>query len=279
MAVSRVTLLFVDGLGLSDDARSPLRTVSLPTLARLTNGFALEPFSGDGVEYRLLDATLAVDGLPQSATGQTSLLTGVNAAEVLGRHQGPHPGARLQALLTEGSIHVWAARRGLSVYHANGYRREYLERIAGSRRNMRSAFAFAARAAGLELLELDDPRAHRPAYWPDPEAAGRRLAREAEVHHLTVLEYWALDWAGHREPETVPARLTELDRFVRGYLDAETDTSLMMVADHGNAEEPWHGRHTRNPVPLIVAGSTHAGPHEGRADLTTVHSLLRQMLA
>jgi 2,3-bisphosphoglycerate-independent phosphoglycerate mutase len=249
-----IAFLFVDGLGITADPRSPLHTTQLPTLSGLTNHFATEPHDQPGSAYRVLDATLGVEGLPQSATGQTTLLTGVNGAQVLGRHQGPHPGSQMQALLNEESLPVWATRRGLRVLHANGYRSEYLERVLGARRNMMSAFAFAARAAGQMLLLSTDPRAHRPARWADPLAAGAAFAAAAEQHHLTVLEYFMLDFAGHREPERVPDGLRELDAFVSGYRLASPAATLVICSDHGNAEEPWHTRHTRNPVPFIACG-------------------------
>lgn len=249
-----IAFLFVDGLGLSDDPRSPLRTTPLPTLSALTGGFGAAPQDGLGVAYRALDATLGIEGLPQSATGQTTLLTGVNGAQVLGRHQGPHPGSRMQELLREESLPVWAGRLGLQVLHANGYRPEYLERVLGARRNMLSAFAFAAKAAGQDLLLLDDPRAHRPGRWADPHAAGAALAHTADRHDLTVLEYFMLDYAGHRAHEQVPASLIEIDAFVSGFRSAASDATLVVCSDHGNAEEPWHARHTRNPVPFIACG-------------------------
>lgn len=249
-----IAFLFVDGLGVSDDPRSPLRTTPLPALSALTNHFGAAPHNQPGAAYRVLDATLDVDGLPQSATGQTTLLTGVNGAQVLGRHQGPHPGSRMQALLTQESLPVWAVRRGLRVLHANGYRADYLERVIGARRNMMSAFAFAARAAGQSLLLSTDPRAHRPGLWPDPQAAGAALAATSEQHHLTVLEYFMLDYAGHRDRDRVADRLVELDAFVSGYRQAAPGSTLVICSDHGNAEEPWHTRHTRNPVPFIACG-------------------------
>ncbi|MGC4086233.1 MAG: alkaline phosphatase family protein [Vicinamibacterales bacterium] len=254
MRASALTFLFVDGLGLTDDRHSPLRSVRLPTLERLTNGFSTESADGSAWAYRVLDATLDVAGLPQSATGQTALLTGVNAAALLGRHQGPHPGSRLQRLLADESVHMWAARRGRRVFHANGYRAEYLQRVMAARRNMLSAFAFAARAAGNELLDIDDVRAHRPGFWSEPSAAGRALAAVAGDHHLTVLEYWALDYSGHREREAIQPRLEELDAFVSGYLEAAGESTLIITSDHGNAEESWHARHTRNPVPFVAIG-------------------------
>ena len=249
-----IAFLFVDGVGLSDDPRSPLRTTALPTLSALTDHFGAAPYDQSGAAYRVLDATLDVDGLPQSATGQTTLLTGVNGAQVLGRHQGPHPGSRMQALLNEEALPVWATRRGLRVFHANGYRADYLERVLGARRNMMSAFAFAARAAGQALLLSTDPRAHRPGLWADPQGAGAAFAAASEQHHLTVLEYFMLDYAGHRDRDHVPDRLVELDAFVSGYRRAAPTSTLVISSDHGNAEEPWHARHTRNPVPFIACG-------------------------
>lgn len=277
--MARITFLFVDGLGLTASAQSPLHTEPIGTLRALTNGFSSTPFDSPGLAYRVLDATLGVDGLPQSATGQTTLLTGVNASEHLGRHQGPHPGPGLRALLGEESVHVWAARQGLSVFHANGYRQEYLTRVGASRRNMLSAFAIAARAAGGELLNLADPRAHWPGYWSQPHEAGGMLARASGQHHFTVLEYWALDYAGHRERETIAERLRELDAFVAGYLAAATDTTLVITSDHGNAEESWHHQHSRNPVPLIVAGPAASTVPLELGSLTGVAPWLRSVLA
>lgn len=258
---ARIAFLFVDGFGISGDDRSVLRTLSLPTLGALTNGFAEAPHDAGAVAYRVLDATLGVEGLPQSATGQTTLLTGVNAAQVLGRHQGPHPGSRMQALLAEQSIQVWARRRQLRLFHANGYRAEYLERVLAARRNMLSAFGFAARAAGESLLDLDDPQAHRPGYWSDAAEAGRAFAAASDAHDLSVLEYWALDYSGHRDRAAVPARLAELDAFVGAFVSASSASTLVITSDHGNAEEPWHERHTRNPVPFIAHGpAAHSVP-------------------
>jgi len=248
-----LAFLFVDGLGLSSDPRTSLKR-DLPTLRALSGGFSQEPFSQPSLAYRVLDARLGVEGLPQSGTGQTVLLTGVNAAQLLGHHQGPHPLSKLQTLLRQESLQVWAAQRGFRVLHANGYRQEYLEKALNSRRNLLSAFGFAARAAGLDLLPIDHPQAMLPAFWPEPEAAGERFAHIAQRHDLTLLENWALDYWGHRMPEKLDERLVELDRFLLGFLNANPTATLILTADHGNAEEPWHTQHTLNPVPLVVYG-------------------------
>ncbi|MDQ2998229.1 MAG: aminotransferase class I/II-fold pyridoxal phosphate-dependent enzyme, partial [Chloroflexota bacterium] len=51
--------------------------------------------------FKAIDATLGVDGLPQSGTGQTALLAGFNAAALHGRHQPHVPPVALRALLAE----------------------------------------------------------------------------------------------------------------------------------------------------------------------------------
>lgn len=249
-----LAFLFVDGLGLSTDLRSPLQTLDLPILRYLTQNFSNQAFNQTGLAYRVLDTTLGTAGLPQSGTGQTALLTGANAAALLGHHQGPHPLSRLQTLLREKSLQVWAANKGLNVLHANGYRLEYLERVLGSRRNMLSAFAYAAQSAGLELLPLEHPGAIAPAFWSQPEQAGEQLAKAAQHHHLVVLENWSLDYSAHRVQEHLNDRFLELDRFIAGFVGAGSNTTLVLTSDHGNAEEPWHTQHTTNPVPLILYG-------------------------
>lgn len=250
-----LAFLFVDGLGLSEDPRSPLKRLELPTLCKLTHNFSSQPFDQHGIAYRILDANLGVEGLPQSGTGQTSLLTGINAAELLGHHQGPHPLTRLQALLREHSIQVWAKQKKLKVLHANGYRPEYLERVQSSRRNMLSSFAYAAQAAGLPLWPISDPNAILPAFWPQPGPAGAHFSQVASQYHLSILENWSLDYSAHRVQETLDERFLELDRFVEGFLATNPKATLLITADHGNAEEPWHNHHTRNPVPCMVVGA------------------------
>ncbi|WP_022798608.1 metalloenzyme domain-containing protein [Thermus islandicus] len=245
--------LFVDGLGL---------------------GGALEdlfPFLLE-LHPQPVDATLGVEGLPQSGTGQTALLTGENAARLLGRHQGPFPSPSLRPLLAR-SLYAWARRQGLSVLHANAYRHEYLEQATRERRLFLSAFAQAARLSGLPLLPQGHPLALPPGFWEDPYGAGARAADLARRFHLVVLEYWALDLAAHRQPGTLPERFTELTGFLRGFLAEGGE--LCLTSDHGNAEEPWHPRHTRNPVPLVYTGSPLPPP----ADLTGVFPWLQVILA
>jgi 2,3-bisphosphoglycerate-independent phosphoglycerate mutase len=247
-----VLFLFVDGLGLGG---------ALEDLFPFLLALAPTP----------LDATLGVEGLPQSGTGQTALLTGENAARLLGHHQGPFPSPRLRPLLAQG-LYAWAKGKGLRVLHANGYRPDYLRRATEGKRLLLSAFAQAARLAGLPLLPLGHPLALLPGFWEDPYGAGAKAAALARAFDLVVLEYWALDLAAHRHPESLPDRFRELTLFLQGFL-AEGGV-LLLASDHGNAEEPWHPRHTLNPVPLVYTEEAPPPPE----DLTGVFPWLRTII-
>jgi hypothetical protein len=138
--------------------------------------------------------------------------------------------------------------------HANGYRPEYLDKVSNSRRSLLSAFGFAATVARLKLLTLGHPRAIQPAFLREPQSEGERFAQVAGENNLTILENWALDYAAHRQQDSLDERFIELDRFLYGFLNASPKASLVLTSDHGNAEESWHTQHTCNPVPLIVHG-------------------------
>ncbi|HEY2923438.1 MAG TPA: hypothetical protein VGJ98_00560, partial [Candidatus Eisenbacteria bacterium] len=100
-----VLLFFIDGIGVgSDDPdRNPLATGEFPTL-RLTASLTPTARIGPPLMARGLDASLGVPGLPQSATGQTSILTGINAPMAMGHHVSGFPGPTLRKILFEHSL-------------------------------------------------------------------------------------------------------------------------------------------------------------------------------
>src|SRR3972149_2735911 len=99
-------LVFLDGVGLgeADPAHNPWVVARTPTLRSLLG----RPLAGaervdlNGTLLIPTDATLGVAGLPQSATGQTALLTGLNAPALVGRHVTAYPTTDLRALRAGG---------------------------------------------------------------------------------------------------------------------------------------------------------------------------------
>lgn len=294
--MARFLLLFVDGVGLGPaTAGNPLFRPGLRALGeRLGGPLTIERAgrASEGAALAALDAALGVEGLPQSATGQTALFTGINAAELLGRHVAAFPGPRLAALLAEHSVLRSAAARGLRVTFANPYSRRYFEEVEAGRRR-HSATTLAVLAAGVPLRDLGDLAAGRACAWdvtrerfrawaPEVEpvparSAGEHLAELAAGHDLTVWETFMTDLAGHRRLGWTPEQaLGRLDGLLAGLLARRpADLNVVLVSDHGNLEEPEHRSHTRNPVPLVAIGPQ----AEELADLDRLDRLAPRLLA
>ncbi len=268
-------IVFVDGVGLrAAEAGNPFSDRPLPSIAALAGGPLVAGCAREepGRCVNEVDATLGVDGLPQSGTGQTALFTGINAAQVVGRHVPAFPGPRLKAIIESHGLLATAARAGRRVAFANAFTPAYLRDLtAGTRRA--SVTVHAATCAGVvlrsepELLrndavtwdfERDFYRRAVGEHVPAIEAAqaGAHLAALAARHDLTLYETFITDLVGHgRIPLTAGDAIERLDRFLGGVLAArEPGLTLVLCSDHGNIEEPEHARHTRNPVPLIALG-------------------------
>jgi len=272
--MGRFLLLFVDGIGLAPaGADNPFATVEMPTLRGLLGGPLCVESVGDGADrvLRAIDATLGVEGLPQSATGQTALFTGRNAPALLGRHVPALPGARLRELLEAHSFLLRARRAGRAATFANPFSRRYFDEVE-ARRRRHSASTLAALAGGGTVRDLADLAAGRACAWdvtrssfrewepsvePVPaHEAGRHLAAVAAEHDLTLWETFMTDLAGHqRRGWSAQEALSRLDGLLDGLLGAlPADLTVLLTSDHGNLEEAAHRQHTRNPVPLLALG-------------------------
>lgn len=272
-------MLFVDGVGVgpADPDVNPLATADLPNLVSLCGG--RRPVASPGLEsgpsLYPLDANLGVDGLPQSGTGQTTLLTGRNAAKLTGRHFGPYPDARQRELLLEQSLWRRLSDAGLPTALANAYPDRYHERVERGTARM-GAVARSAHEAGVELRGPSHLRVGRAVSafltnqaWVErlgyadmplrtEHEAGRALARLARGFSFTMHEYYATDIAGHRGTLADGKRVLEAyDRFLGGIVSewAASDV-LVLVSDHGNVEDLGTKRHTRNPALCAWRGPT-----------------------
>src|SRR5258707_10277519 len=92
-----ILFLFLDGIGLgeNDPEKNPFARAKTPYLQSLLGNQLLvretAPYEGKRVSLLGVDPNLGVKGLPQSATGQSVLLTGINIPAELGYHYGPKP--------------------------------------------------------------------------------------------------------------------------------------------------------------------------------------------
>ncbi len=275
-------LVFVDGLGWGprDPAVNPCRTYggALFDLPRTAGpGAAPAALPGGGLAAPI-DAVLGVPGLPQSATGQTTLLTGHNAQALLGAHLTGFPNAALRELLLSASVLKRVADAGKAAAFLNAYRPLFFQ-LPQERRLRLSATTVANLAAGLPFRTLEDLRAGQAIYQEftnrdlrergfdvperEPEEAGRILGREAGRLDFTLFEYFQTDRAGHAQDRSWAEReLTGLERFMSGLRselgldDPQAVPALVVLtSDHGNIEDLSTRSHTRNPVPLMAWGA------------------------
>lgn len=268
-----VLLFFIDGLGVGacDPEVNPMAAVGGPYFSDfLDRPMGMAPRGG----YRArLDAGLGVEGLPQSATGQTALFTGVNAAMDLGRHLFGFPNRRLREILMEKSILKSAAGMGLVPRFLNAFRPQFFEQDPAGIIDRLSASTVAALASGAPFFGLDDLRAGRCLYQDftnrklvemgfdvpvrTPAEAGGILAREAAGYDFTLYEYFQTDHAGHGgDMEAAKEEIRKLDAFVDSALSC-LDTNrvlLILTSDHGNIEDVSVGGHTRNPAMTMAWG-------------------------
>jgi hypothetical protein len=279
--IDRVLVLFMDGVGLGDDDPevNPFAQTELPTLQGLLDGRRLVQNNGGYATRHAtllpVDAHMGVPGLPQSGTGQTTILTGVNAPALLGRHYGPYPNQPLRELLSNGNLFHKLLLAGKPVAFANAYPDQFLDRLDRGTERL-SANSRAAHLAGLKLRGPEELKAGRAVsslltneYWRQwgyevPELtgaeAGAQLVRLTEDHALTYFEFWYSDVAGHRQDQDLATYVLRLlDDFISGILDALylSRSLLLILSDHGNFEDLSTPKHTHNPALTMLVGAGH----------------------
>ncbi len=258
----RTLMLFVDGFGIGppDPAVNPFYGGHAPVLEKWLARHAVP-----------VDAGMGVPGLPQSATGQTAMLTGVNAAAAIGRHVQGFPGGELVEVIRQHNLYDRLAALGYRSAFANAY---YLESVPERLRRRRpSVTTVAALQAFGAVRDGAAMRAGRAVYhdltreglrergyggpFLTPEESALDLLRLSRCYDFTLFEYFESDKAGHRgtleEGRVVAAKLDRLAAALEREMDPRRDL-ILLTSDHGNLEDMSGGQHTLNPVPLIALG-------------------------
>lgn len=274
--------IFWDGVGYGkkDPKVNPFFSAKLPTFHKLFNGnipsTTFKRFTSSNVSLSPVNTTLGIAGLPQSGTGQTSLMTGVNAAKLIGKHFGPHPYSTLIPIIKEKNLFTQLQKIGKTFFFANGYPQKYFDYIFGPKGKVPTiALSYISTGKTLnahtaiinqEAISADicGTRWHELGH-PDVKAmaaseSGKLFYQLGKKYDIIFFEYFITDHAGHSQqlPVAVEA-LERMDEFLEGLLhhfDYEKDI-IFIISDHGNIEDLSVKTHTRNPVPLIVIGKQH----------------------
>lgn len=293
----RVLFIFLDGIGLGeeDPGVNPLARAKMPNLNSLLDGRSLlkgaVPFYGERATLLGVDPAVGINGLPQSATGQAILVTGINIPAELGYHYGPKPNREVAAYLKEASLFSRFVKAGKKAALLNAYPPRYFQGIDSGKR-LYSSIPLAVINAGLPLFRHDDLFLGRAlsadftgegwrmmlgfpeAPVMDPQQAGNKLAELAKQYDFSLFEYWASDYAGHKQQMDNAVGLMEtFDRVLGGLVEAWGNDGLILVtSDHGNMEDMSTRKHTDADVPSLVIGNKTARQDftRGMKDLTDI---------
>ena len=265
-----VLLFFIDGLGIG--TRGPQNP-----LDKLEGVEPLAVFRGekpttimDGIVVPT-DACLGIEGRPQSASGQTTILTGINAPATLGYHKQGFPNSAMLEIIREHSIFLQLTRAGIKpITFANTYTQIFFE----ERPRWVSATTAAMEAAGIPFRRVVDNQAGRAVFHDftnraliergenvaprTPDEAATVLASIVSENRFTLYEYFITDKVGHaQDMEAAKTVLQNLAHLIRGVLDRIDlrHTSVILTSDHGNIEDLSSRNHTLNAVPTIVWGA------------------------
>jgi 2,3-bisphosphoglycerate-independent phosphoglycerate mutase len=286
----KFTFLFLDGVGLGKDDPNinPFVRAPLPNLDLILEGNKIiawgqsndsnskqQIFHTEHASFLALDACLGIDGTPQSASGQASLLTGKNVSAILGFHDGPKPNPEIMNILKAGTLFSWVNQDDGKATLLNAYPPRYFKSIETGYR-LPGVIALSAKYAEMKLKTMDDlfqgaaiSTDFTAKGWHDllglkdtplltPSQAGERIRKLSSGYELAFFEYWLTDIAGHRQDMQAACELLAAFDTVLGSLIQSWDDDnrlILITSDHGNLEDLSARSHTRNYVPLLLIGS------------------------
>jgi hypothetical protein len=270
--------VFLDGIGFGEN-----RTDTNP-FSRFSKS-VFQPLGGKApselrISYLETDAKMGVQGLPQSATGQTALWTGFLAPKILGRHLSGFPSFTLKKIIAKHSMVKVLNQNGVTTDLLNCYTPAFYKKLGEYPKHI-SASTLVQMASDRPLKSLDDLRNGRGLYmditheflkkinfdnidesdpvldFRDPYKLGYSIPHLFNSYGVCLYEYFLTDKIGHDQNwQMAEKAIDNLENFLTGFLDAmnpEIDT-LIVTSDHGNLEDLSSSTHTVNSVPTMIAG-------------------------
>jgi len=291
----KIFFLFVDGVGVGEPG-NPISDLFAPFIGPGKFHRQALPYRDSELYLKPIDARLGVPGLPQSGSGQTTIMTGVNAPRLLGYHLLAFPNEKLLPVIAERSILKVLKEGGVRVSSANLYSHSFVEERRKRHRNMLPVSTLAIQAAEIPLRYQEDYAAGKavfaditnemlirrgfPVQTLDPEGAARRILNIFDDQDFVFFEYFLTDTYGHnRDAERLRQATSLLNDFLRSlWQQGREEISILVTSDHGNAEDMSSGDHSLNGVPFFFL-SSELGRHlelcEQVQDLTGIHPFIR----
>ncbi|MBN1863302.1 MAG: hypothetical protein JW808_00210 [Victivallales bacterium] len=216
-----------------------------------------------------LDCQMGVPGTPQSATGQTALFTGFNAAAEVNMHVQGFPGPSLRKLISRRNIFGTISASGHRAAFSNAYVRFTIaelmcKKLASVTTVMTGISGVLERGRDClvagDAVYHDITRASLPKKYDvpeiSPEQAAEDLLKICAANDFTLFEYFLTDHAGHKLDQNMLSQaLSNLSRFFCHIIDNSKDSlAVVLTSDHGNCEDITSKHHTTNPVPFFSLG-------------------------
>ena len=242
-----------------------------------------------------IDARLGVPGLPQSATGQATMFTGVNASQYMGRHCEGFPGPSLRRLIEDGNIMMDLTRKGIRCRFADAYMVDHVDELRT--RRFKSVTTVMALTEPRVISTQDDLRENFAVTHDitresirdkghdvkiiTPQEAAQHLLSVARAYDFTLFEYFQTDLSGHsRNYDQAVSTLRTLDAFLGAVVELCQISSILLVltSDHGNIEDMGTRGHTLNQVPLIAVGPGAEQIQAGATSLTDIQPRLTRFM-
>jgi len=289
-----VILFFIDGLGLGkNDEFNPLAQIE-----------DCEPLNNLADEKKEIfkngilvptDPRLGIEGRPQSASGQTTILTGKNAPQILGFHKQGFPNAILREVIAENSLFLQLKKRGIErAVFANAYTPQFFQETP----RWKSATTVAVEAAGMQFHRLSDLNGKQALFHDftneslikrgvdvplfSVTEAAEILANLTRTNEFVLYEHFITDKIGHDQDfEKAKTHLPMLARLIRETLDKIDleNTTFIMTSDHGNIENLSVRNHTLNDVPTIIWGRKKEETASRIKDLSDITPAILELLS
>ncbi|HOM65285.1 MAG TPA: hypothetical protein PLI27_00675 [Ignavibacteriales bacterium] len=261
----KLIFIFLDGVGF---VKKSLNTNNFPYSL-------LKKLNNTNVQYNVwgVDANLNVEGIPQSGTGQVSLLCGINAAKSIGKHYGPFAHPEHFEIIKNENLFKELNCKNINSYFINAYPDKYFQLTQNGK--YQGVFAkafyltFQKLNTYLNLLnkeaisgDITNLRWKKMGYDIEiinPTTGADIILKLLTTYDLVSYEYFFTDYIGHNRitGEDKENLLNDLETFILHLIkkiENSNNTTLLICSDHGNIEEITHKNHTHNPVFFLSAG-------------------------
>jgi len=269
-----IILIFIDGLGLGSDdpATNPCLDSHIHIFSSYKKNKEKFPVWRNGWCLPT-DATLGIKGLPQSATGTATLLTGINCAKEVKKHVPGFPTNNLIEIIRRESILKKVNQQNLGSTFINAYRPLFFKLKEKTKWRL-STTTVANLAAGNSFYPLEDLKKRKCIYhdytnkhlikrgfkvpvFSSSEAA-EILTETSREYNFVLYEYFLTDRAGHaQDMQKAVQVLIQIENLIINLIDLINfkDSLLIVSSDHGNIEDLSVKTHTRNYVGTYVWGN------------------------